>query len=101
MGFDPFTTALVTGNLPGQREAKAQKRALRDQRDAQAVAAAAAASEAQRAEAQQRRANRRAPDVAALLEAARARKSNATLLTGTRGVERSALSLGGTTLLGA
>lgn len=87
----------------GQSAAKAQRRALRSQEQAQREATSRAAAIQRRNEMESRRVNRRTPDIGRLLDTAGTRSRQgpgSTFLTGPRGVPASGMLLGGTSLLG-
>jgi uncharacterized protein HemX len=77
----------------------AQKKAMQQQKKAQSAAAGTAASEQRMSQQAQAAANRKAPDIAALMASANTPGSN-TMLTGPGGVNPNSLSLGKSTLLG-
>lgn len=95
--------ALGYGVYSGQQQAKAQKRALRSQEQAQKESTAAAAAQQRRAEMEAKKANARKPDTASIL--ANEQKSalqgpSATMLTGASGATRGGMKLGQTSMLG-
>lgn len=88
----------------GEAQMRAQKRAARRTAEAQRLATSRAAAEQRRQEMEQRRLNRRKPNVMSLLgkeQNAAATGPGATLLTGSAGVPRDRLTLGSSSLLGA
>jgi hypothetical protein len=96
--------SIGAGIEQGQRQVRQQKRALQAQEEATRTATAASASERRRAELEQRRANRRQPDVASLLGTERSalgRGPAATMLTGASGIDPNRLLLGKKSLLGS
>lgn len=87
----------------GEEARSGQRRALRQQEQAQRQATSAAVSQRRRSEQESRRANRRQPDVSSIFDterAASARGPASTLLTGPTGVDPNRLLLGRTSLLG-
>lgn len=82
----------------GEQAKAGQKRALGEQRTAQQQAAAKAAKAQRDAEMATNKANKKAPDVSAILASAQARPAAPTMLSG--GVDKADLKLGRTTLLG-
>ncbi len=101
-----IATAAAVGGASvyqGQMQKRSQRRALRSQEAAQDQALAAAASEQRRTEMEQRKLNRRQPDLGTILAGQRARGRRgaaSTLLTGATGVGRGSMTLGTTSLLG-
>jgi hypothetical protein len=82
----------------GQLQKQQARRSLRAQKAFQAKAESRAISETRRSEAEQRRLNRRTPDLSAILlgeRAAARRGPAATLLTGASGIEPQRLTLAG------
>lgn len=82
---------------------KAQNNAMQQQKQAQDQAAAQAASQARRSEYAANEANRKTPDMNAIMQSAsQAAKGgpSGTMLTGPGGVNPNSLSLGKTSLLG-
>lgn len=85
----------------GERAAKQQKKALESQEAAQAAALAEQKKQAATSEQNINKANRRSPDASAILAQAQdAYGGMGTMLTGPKGVDPNALSLGKNTLLG-
>lgn len=89
----------------GERQASAQRSSLRAQGKAQRESATAAAAEQRRAEMEQRKANRKSPNVASLLAEERTQGwtgQGTTMLTGSQGIARagSSMKLGQTSMLG-
>lgn len=89
----------------GQQQAKAQRKSLRAQEEAQRQAEALAISEKRKADADFARANQKAPDVGSLLSTAKEAATIGTaqtMLTGAKGVKRKDLPLlgGEASLLG-
>lgn len=92
------------GIVQGERQNSAQQKALKSQNTAQGQAAAAALSTQRKNEVAQNQANQKTPDIASILaRAAGPSKSGvgSTMLTGSSGIDTSALSLGKSSLLGA
>jgi hypothetical protein len=94
---------LGSGIYSGEVGRKQQKKALRSQQQAQARSEARATSQQRRSEQEQRRLNRRQPDLMGIL--GRARQSalqgtGSTLLTGPGGVPKGRVALGQSSLLG-
>jgi uncharacterized protein HemX len=87
----------------GQRASDAQKQAIGEQRRAQTQAAAQAASQQRRSAQAMAAANRRQPDMGAIMAGAAEGAGGgptSTMLTGPSGVSQQDLSLGRQTLLG-
>ncbi len=87
----------------GERASDAQKQALTEQRQAQQRAAAQAASQQRRSAQAMAAANRRQPDMGAIMAGAAEGAGGgptSTMLTGPSGVSQQDLSLGRQTLLG-
>lgn len=87
----------------GERANKAQKQALSEQRQAQQQAAAQAASQQRRSAQAMAAANRRQPDMGAIMAGAAEGAGGgptSTMLTGPSGVSQQDLALGRSTLLG-
>lgn len=98
-------TAAGTGYsiYAGERANKAQKEAMAEQRQAQTQAAAQAASQQRRSAQAMAAANRRQPDMGAIMAGAAEGAGGgptSTMLTGPSGVSQQDLSLGRQTLLG-
>ncbi len=98
-------TAAGTGYsiYAGERANKAQKQALGEQRQAQQQAAAQAASQQRRSAQAMAAANRRQPDMGAIMAGAAEGAGGgptSTMLTGPSGVSQQDLALGRQTLLG-
>ena len=88
----------------GERQGQQAKKSRNQQADAQERARSASVREQKRAEEEQRRANRRTPDVASLLGAAQRDAqagAGSTLLSGAQGIRRNNLLLGGGSRLGS
>ena len=101
--------AIVGGGLvglqvqQGEEQRKAAKRSFNLQREAQRSAEASAITEREMASQQQRRTNRRQPNVAALLSTAQQAATTgpaSTMLTGASGVTGGGTMLGRSSLLG-
>lgn len=100
-----ITAASATGGTiyQGQQARSAGKKTARIQREAQRSAEASAITEREMASQQQRRANRRQPNVAALLSTAQQAATTgpaSTMLTGASGVTGGGTMLGRSSLLG-
>lgn len=90
--------------VQGRQQSIAQKRGIRQQEEAQRLATSRAAAEQRRQEMEQRRANRKKPNLSSLLSDERRGAltgPGATMLTGAGGVNRQRLTLGQSSLLGA
>ena len=90
------TGATIASSISSKEQ---QEKALQQQTKAQSAAAGTAASEQRMSQQAQAAANRKAPDIAALMASANTPGSN-TMLTGPGGVNPNSLSLGRSTLLG-
>lgn len=91
------------GIYQGRKAEKMQKEALKEQKLAQGEATARAERQQRLSEEAMNRANRKAPDVNAIMQAAQevgSRGMSSTMLTGTRGVDPASLLLARSTLLG-
>ena len=86
--------SLASSVYQGQQGAKQQKRALKAQQQAQEQAEAQAISEQRRAEMETNKANRKTPDIEAILGGERTAGPGATMLTGPTGVDPNQLVLG-------
>ena len=87
----------------GEQAKKAQQDAMRKQEAAQAEAARQAKLQTEQSQSTMRAANRRAPDVAGIMQAAQESAQggpSSTMLTGPMGVNPQDLQLGRTSLLG-
>lgn len=84
----------------GQQAAKAQKRAMRQQEDAQNMAFAKQEQAQRKSEEAMRAATKKSPDVAAIMGGMRNPKNPPTMLSGTGGVDPTSLAIGRTSLLG-
>ena len=87
----------------GEQGKKKQEEAMRQQQAAQAEAAKQAKLQTQQSQAAMRAANRRAPDVAGIMQAAQESAQggpSSTMLTGPMGVNPQDLQLGRSSLLG-
>lgn len=87
----------------GEQGKKAQEQAMQEQRRAQAEAAKQAQLQSEQSQAAMRAANRRAPDVAGIMQAAQEAGGGGpatTMLTGPMGVNPQDLQLGRSSLLG-
>lgn len=103
-GYTPLALADEAFLAPGRRAARAEKRSLQDQEEAQGMALQESQKERRRADEAYNAANRKQPDVSGMLLAeqdAAKRQAAATLLTGAFGVDPGRLKLGRKTLLGA
>lgn len=85
----------------GEQAAQAQKKALGQQKAAQANAEAQAKSQQTKSEMAVNAANQKQPDLTSIMKAAQATGGSTTMLTGPAGVDPNALTLGKNTLLGA
>lgn len=88
---------------PAKKARKAEDAAIEEQRNAQRQAEARAGAQMRQSEMAQRAANRRAPDLASILNGAQGAATTGaggTLLTGPGGIGRDRLKLGKSSLLG-
>lgn len=95
--------SLGYGIYAGEKANKAQKQALKSQERTQAEARAMAERQQRSSEEAINRANRKAPDVNAILKAAQeagTKGMSTSMLTGSRGVDPATLNLSRSTLLG-
>ncbi len=104
MAFAALGGLLVGGSVyQGEAGRKQQKKALRSQEQAQARSEARALSQQRRSEQEQRRLNRKQPDLFSILgreREAALQGPGSTLLTGARGVGKGKLTLGQSSILG-
>lgn len=110
MGMDPLTLMAITAAVgtgysiyQGEQAADRQSEALRQQEQAQKEAKSQAKSQARQSEMAYSAANRKTPDVGAIMSSAeQAAKGgpSGTMLTGPGGVDPNELKLGKNTLLG-
>ena len=106
MGFiGPLAAPLLIGSSvhTQEQQRREQRRALRQQEQAQTIALSTATRAQRLADETQRAANRKKPDVAAILanaQSASMRGPTSTILSGIEGVDRKKLRLGESSLLG-
>lgn len=91
------------GVYSGMKQSDAQNAALKKQNTAEQTATSAALSTQRQGEIAQGDANKKAPDIAGILQRAAATGNGlgTTMLTGPTGVNNGGLNLGGSTLLGS